>query len=164
MAETALYLFDGYNLLHAGSFRDARELVDRLADFVAVEGARGVVVFDGVGEDASYGPLELSTEWWRLFTAMFVHIGVIHIALNMYCLWSLGPLAERLFGRWKFLSLYLLSGVGGNVLSVALHPTLVAAGASGAWRESGGGSLSTMARMRSVAVAPSNGARPAIIS
>ena len=81
---------------------------------------------------ASYGPLELSTEWWRLFTAMFVHIGVIHIALNMYCLWSLGPLAERLFGRWKFLSLYLLSGVGGNVLSVALHPTLVAAGASGA--------------------------------
>ena len=81
---------------------------------------------------ASFGPLELSTQWWRLFTAMFVHIGLIHILLNMYCLWSLGPLAERLFGPWKFLSLYLLSGLGGNVASVALHPTIVAAGASGA--------------------------------
>ena len=47
MAE--LYLFDGYNLLHAGPFADARELVDALASYVAVRGARGVVVFDGVG-------------------------------------------------------------------------------------------------------------------
>jgi membrane associated rhomboid family serine protease/Flp pilus assembly protein TadD len=81
---------------------------------------------------ASFGPRELSTEWWRLFTAMFVHIGFLHILLNMYCLWSLGPLAERLFGPWRFLSLYLLSGIGGNVASVALHPLIVAAGASGA--------------------------------
>ena len=81
---------------------------------------------------AGYGPYELSTEWWRLFTAMFVHIGFLHILLNMYCLYSLGPVAERLFGPWKFLALYLLSGVGGDVASVALHPTIVAAGASGA--------------------------------
>jgi predicted RNA-binding protein with PIN domain len=59
VAEPTLYLFDGYNLLHAGSFGDARELVDRLADFVAMQGARGVVVFDGAGEDAVYGPLEV---------------------------------------------------------------------------------------------------------
>jgi len=59
MPDATLYLFDGYNLLHAGAFRDVRELVDRLADFVAVHGARGVVVFDGVGEDTSYGPLEV---------------------------------------------------------------------------------------------------------
>ncbi len=57
MAEPTLYLFDGYNLLHAGSFADVRELVDRLASFVALRGARGVVVFDGVGEDAVHGPL-----------------------------------------------------------------------------------------------------------
>ena len=57
MAEPTLYLFDGYNLLHAGSFDDPRELVDRLASFVALHGARGVVVFDGVGEDKAYGPL-----------------------------------------------------------------------------------------------------------
>jgi predicted RNA-binding protein with PIN domain len=54
-----LYLFDGYNILHAGKFPDRRALVDRLADFVALRGARGVVVFDGVGEDAVLGPLEV---------------------------------------------------------------------------------------------------------
>ncbi len=59
MAEPTLYLFDGYNLLHAGDFEDPRELVDRLASFVAVNGARGVVVFDGVGADRTHGPLEV---------------------------------------------------------------------------------------------------------
>lgn len=54
-----LYLFDGYNLLHAGPFADARELVDTLASYLAVRGARGVVVFDGVGEDVTRGPLEV---------------------------------------------------------------------------------------------------------
>lgn len=57
MAE--LFLFDGYNLLHAGPHADARELVDALASYVAMRGARGVVVFDGVGEDATRGPLEV---------------------------------------------------------------------------------------------------------
>jgi predicted RNA-binding protein with PIN domain len=59
MAEPTLYLFDGYNLLHAGPFEDPRELVDRLASFVAVRGARGVVVFDGFGEEQTHGPLEV---------------------------------------------------------------------------------------------------------
>jgi len=54
-----LYLFDGYNILHAGDFGDRRELVDALASYVALRGARGVVVFDGVGEDAAYGALEV---------------------------------------------------------------------------------------------------------
>jgi predicted RNA-binding protein with PIN domain len=54
-----LYLFDGYNLLHAGRFADERELVDRLAGWVAQHGARGVVVFDGAGESRSFGPLEV---------------------------------------------------------------------------------------------------------
>lgn len=54
-----LYLFDGYNILHAGSFREREELIDRLASFVAMRGARGVVVFDGVGDDASYGELSV---------------------------------------------------------------------------------------------------------
>jgi predicted RNA-binding protein with PIN domain len=59
MAEPTLYLFDGYNLLHAGSFRDPRELIDRLASFVALRGARGVVVFDGAGEPLRLGALEV---------------------------------------------------------------------------------------------------------
>jgi predicted RNA-binding protein with PIN domain len=54
-----LYLFDGNNVLHAGGFRDRRELTDRLADYVALQGARGVVVFDGVGEDAVVGRLDV---------------------------------------------------------------------------------------------------------
>ena len=59
MAEPTLYLFDGYNLLHAGRFADARELRDRLAGFIAMKGARGVLVFDGVGADEQHGPLEV---------------------------------------------------------------------------------------------------------
>jgi predicted RNA-binding protein with PIN domain len=59
VSEPTLYLFDGYNLLHAGTFEGPRELVDLLASFVAVRGARGVVVFDGVGEDATFGSLEV---------------------------------------------------------------------------------------------------------
>jgi predicted RNA-binding protein with PIN domain len=59
VAEPTLYLFDGYNLLHAGPFEDPRELVDCLASFVALKGARGVVVFDGHGEEKVYGPLEV---------------------------------------------------------------------------------------------------------
>ena len=59
MPDTTLYLFDGYNLLHAGSYRDPRELIDTLAGFVAMEGARGIVVFDGVGQNAKLGRLEI---------------------------------------------------------------------------------------------------------
>ena len=57
MAEPTLYLFDGYNLLHAGDFEDPRELRDALASFVATKGARGVLVFDGRGEEEEHGPL-----------------------------------------------------------------------------------------------------------
>jgi predicted RNA-binding protein with PIN domain len=63
MAEPTLYLFDGYNLLHAGDFADARELTDALASWVAARGVRGVLVFDGEGADVSYGPLEV--RWSR---------------------------------------------------------------------------------------------------
>jgi predicted RNA-binding protein with PIN domain len=59
MAEPTLYLFDGYNLLHASGFTDVRELRDRLASFVALRGARGILVFDGEGGDETYGPLQV---------------------------------------------------------------------------------------------------------
>jgi predicted RNA-binding protein with PIN domain len=57
--DPTFYLFDGFNLLHAGGFEDSRELTDKLASFVAERGARGVLVFDGTGEDLRYGPLEV---------------------------------------------------------------------------------------------------------
>ena len=59
MPDVALYLFDGSNLFHAGRFPHRDALVDELASFVAVRGARGVVVFDGVGEQRRLGPLEV---------------------------------------------------------------------------------------------------------
>jgi predicted RNA-binding protein with PIN domain len=59
MPDVSLYLFDGSNLFHAGRFADRDALVDDLASFVAVRGARGVVVFDGVGEDRGIGSLDV---------------------------------------------------------------------------------------------------------
>jgi predicted RNA-binding protein with PIN domain len=57
VAEPSLYLFDGFNLLHAGGFRSPEELRDVLASWVASKGARGVLVFDGHGRDEEHGPL-----------------------------------------------------------------------------------------------------------
>jgi predicted RNA-binding protein with PIN domain len=59
VAEPTLYLFDGWNLLHAGTWRRPEELIDALASFVALRGARGVLVFDGVGRDETIGPLRV---------------------------------------------------------------------------------------------------------
>ena len=59
MAEPTLYLFDGSNLFHAGAFSDRDDLVDVLASFVAVKGARGVLVFDGHGAERQVGALEV---------------------------------------------------------------------------------------------------------
>jgi predicted RNA-binding protein with PIN domain len=57
MAEPTLYLFDGFNLLHAGGFESPEALRDLLAGWVATKGARGVLVFDGHGADSQHGPL-----------------------------------------------------------------------------------------------------------
>jgi predicted RNA-binding protein with PIN domain len=57
--DPTLYLFDGYNVLHAAGIEDRRELIDLLASFVALRGARGVAVFDGVGTDEQRGALEV---------------------------------------------------------------------------------------------------------
>jgi predicted RNA-binding protein with PIN domain len=59
LPEPTIYLFDGFNLLNAGGFDDPRDMTDKLASFVAERGARGVLVFDGSGEDMSFGPLEV---------------------------------------------------------------------------------------------------------
>ena len=70
-------------------------------------------------------------EWWRLFTASFIHIGFFHILFNMYFFYSLGPLFERMFGSVNFLIIYLVAGIFGNLLSFALgSPYTVSAGAS----------------------------------
>ncbi len=81
---------------------------------------------------ADYGPLAFSGQWWRVITNVFVHIGIFHLLVNMWALWSLGALAERLYGRWLYLYIYLFCGVAGSIASLAWHPTVTGAGASGA--------------------------------
>lgn len=80
----------------------------------------------------NYGPRTLDGEWWRLFTSMFVHFGVLHLALNMWALWGMGQLTEKLFGSASFLVLYLFAGLSGSLASLYWHPSLDSAGASGA--------------------------------
>ena len=81
---------------------------------------------------ADFGPLTLNGQWWRLATSMFVHFGLIHIALNMWCLWNLGRAAEQLLGRYSYLLAYFATGIFGSVASVYWHPQGAGAGASGA--------------------------------
>jgi rhomboid protease GluP len=81
---------------------------------------------------ANFGPLTLDGQWWRLLTCTFVHIGIIHIGLNMWVLWDIGQLVERLTGNVGFLLLYLLSGLFGSLASVYWNPEVLSAGASGA--------------------------------
>jgi rhomboid protease GluP len=57
-------------------------------------------------------------QWWRIVSAMFVHVGIIHLATNMWCLWNLGMLAEPLMGSAGLLAVYVLTGAAGNLLSV----------------------------------------------
>ena len=68
-------------------------------------------------------------QWWRLITAMFLHIGLEHLVLNMLTLYFMGIQIEALFGKWRFLVLYLLNGIGGNLASFAFNPS-ISAGAS----------------------------------
>jgi rhomboid protease GluP len=80
----------------------------------------------------NFGPYTLSGEYWRLVTTGFVHGNLMHIGFNMWCLWSLGQLSEKLFGSWITAAVYLLTGVGGALLSIFVHPERLEIGASGA--------------------------------
>jgi predicted RNA-binding protein with PIN domain len=76
VAETTLYLFDGFNLLHAGGFGSPEELRDLLASWVAAQGARGVLVFDGHGTDEQHGALEV--RWAKNADALLERLAAEH--------------------------------------------------------------------------------------
>jgi membrane associated rhomboid family serine protease len=73
----------------------------------------------------------LAGEWWRLLTSGLVHVGGVHLVVNMLSLAMIGPVAEALWARWRFAGLYLLTGLAGACAAMALHPAAVVAGASG---------------------------------
>jgi len=82
---------------------------------------------------ALYGPLVvLKGEWWRLFTAMFLHGGMTHILMNMVSLYIIGQGMEMYFSAKSYLSIYLFSGLIGGLASLYIHPQSVGIGASGA--------------------------------
>jgi len=60
-------------------------------------------------------------EWWRIVSAMFIHVGIIHLATNMWCLWNLGLLAEPLMGSFGLIAAYILTGAAGNLLSTLVN-------------------------------------------
>jgi rhomboid protease GluP len=80
---------------------------------------------------ADSGPYTLA-EPWRLITCAFVHIGIFHIFMNMWCLWNLGQVAEQIYDKTTYIGAYLLCGIGGSIASAAWQPLAVTAGASGA--------------------------------
>ena len=67
------------------------------------------------------GNVLLQGQWWRIVTAMFVHVGILHLATNMWCLWNLGLLAEPLMGSMGVLAVYILTGAAGNLLSTCVN-------------------------------------------
>jgi rhomboid protease GluP len=82
---------------------------------------------------ALYGPLVVfKGEWWRLFTAMFLHGGMTHIFMNMFSLYLIGRGMEIYFSKSAYVAIYLFSGLFGGVASLYMHPQSVGIGASGA--------------------------------
>jgi rhomboid protease GluP len=81
---------------------------------------------------ANWGPLSLGAEPWRMLASNYIHIGIFHIFFNMWCLWNLGFLAERVFDPWTYVLIYTSCGLAGSLASLWWHPVGVGAGASGA--------------------------------
>lgn len=104
-----------------------------------ITAANGAGVLAGNGTSSIYDrfalrPVEVANgEWYRLITSMFLHFGFLHIAFNMWALLVIGTPLEQMLGRFRYIALYFLSGIGGGLLSMAFGPIdETAAGASGA--------------------------------
>ena len=102
---------------------------------MAFNGA-GIIEPDGLVHiqwGSNYKPLTLSGDWWRLFTNTFIHFGIIHLAMNMYCLYMIGIYLEPMLGKTKYVTAYICTGILASLVSLWWHKeTANSAGASGA--------------------------------
>ena len=93
-------------------------------------------LLDGSGPLLEWGYVSADTvaagEWWRILTSAFLHVGLLHLVLNMWALYLFGPLVEQLYGHLEYLAIYLLCAIGGSVLTILAAPDQAAVGASGA--------------------------------
>lgn len=93
----------------------------------------GIEIETLVGMGALYGPYVVQEgQWWRLFTAMFLHGGMTHLLMNMFSLYLIGRGAENYFDAKSYSSIYIFSGLLGGLVSLYVHPQSVGVGASGA--------------------------------
>lgn len=81
---------------------------------------------------ANFGPAVQDGEWWRLGSALFLHFGAIHLAVNLWALWDSGQLVERMYGHVRFAGIYFSSGLAGNLLSLVMHQGLAVSGGASA--------------------------------
>lgn len=93
-------------------------------------GPEGNVLIDLGARDTA--KIRDCSQWWRIFTAMWLHLGVIHIGMNAATLWYIGAPLERTFGHFGIAWIYLIAGLTGNLASAVMLPTHVTVGASGA--------------------------------
>ena len=100
----------------------------QLAQGAPVQANAGSIFFNG----ALFGPAVADGDWWRLITAVFLHYGPIHLAMNMIALWLFGPALEAALGSVRFLLLYVAAGLAGSAGALLLTPDAVTVGASGA--------------------------------
>jgi len=81
---------------------------------------------------ANFNPFTVSGEYWRLFTSMVLHWGILHLAVNMYALYGIGRLLEEFLGPWRLILFYLITGLTAGISSLLFNVYVVSAGASGA--------------------------------
>lgn len=100
--------------------------------FDGIDALRSITNYTALKMGANFAPLIRQGELWRVITYMFLHASLLHLIVNMYSLYALGASVENFLGRWKFIVVYLVSGICGGLLSAATGSNTISVGASGA--------------------------------
>ena len=104
-----------------------------ITQYGGLSGLGDINEFVLVNLGAQWNALVAQGEWWRIFTAMFLHLNLLHIGLNMLSLFFIGTAIEVFYGKWRYLTIYLVSGIIGGIVSYFIEgPNFIAVGASGA--------------------------------